>query len=213
MPAEADAPAAATLAVQQAGASRLIATPLARRLARQRGIDLASVAGTGPRGRIKARDVEARAATAPPSTQRGARRAATAFEKTTARRLTEAKRSIPHFYVQADADVTRLLALRDELNAAPGFARLSITHFVAAAAARALADNPALNVVWDDDGIVMLANIDIGIAVDTERGLLVPVLRGANRVSLDGIARAVGDLVARAPPRPPGGGGRPRGCC
>ena len=188
----------------QVNAGRVIATPLARRLARQANIDLATVKGSGPRGRIKARDVEALAAAAPalerplPSPAQGQRRPATAMERIVARRLTEAKQNIPHFYVQAEADVTRLLVLRDELNAAEGFARLSLTHCVVAAVARALAQMPEMNVVWDADDVVALAGIDVGIAVETERGLLVPVLRGADRLTLDRIAQAAGDLVGRA---------------
>ena len=194
--------------------SRVLATPLARRLARQVGLKLATISGSGPRGRIKARDVEAACAAAPvptvpssappaappapPSLGLSERRPASPMEKTVARRMTEAKQAIPHFYVQADADVTRLLALRDELNVAEGFARVSLTHFVIAAVARALAQMPEINRIWDADEIVTLDGIDVGLAVATERGLLAPVLRHADRMGLDGIARACGDLVARA---------------
>ena len=193
--------------------TRVIATPLARRLARQANIDLKAIRGSGPRGRIKARDVETaaaqqavlraeadvspHAASAIPSSRK-LRRPANLSEMTVARRLTEAKRNIPHFYVIADADVTRLLQLRDELNAAKEEIRLSLTHFVMAAVVKALTRFPDINRVWDANEIVTLDTIDIGLAVMTERGLVAPVLRNADRLSLDGIARACEELVTRA---------------
>ena len=112
--------------------------------------------------------------------------------------MTEAKQTIPHFYVMADADVTRLLALRDELNAAAGDMRLSLTPFVVAAVARAMRRLPEINRIWDDGELVTLDGIDIGLAVITERGLMAPVLRNADRLSLEGLARALQNLVARA---------------
>lgn len=203
--------------------SRVLATPLARRLARQVGLKLATISGSGPRGRIKARDVEAACAAAPvptvpssappaappapPSLGLRERRPVSPMEKTVARRMTEAKQAIPHFYVQADADVTRLLALRDELNVAEGFARVSLTHFVIAAVARALAQMPEINRIWDADEIVTLDGIDVGLAVATERGLLAPVLRHADRMGLDGIARACGGSGGASARRAAGGGG------
>lgn len=200
---------------QPAAGGRLLATPLARKIARNAGIDLAAVTGTGPRGRIKAGDVDAfmaaaRAqplarpaaplATAPslPPPAGATRRPATGIEKVVARRLTEAKQTIPHFYVLAEADVTRLLALREELNGQQGFARLSLTHFVVAAVGRALAQMPEVNVVWGDDEVIALPHGDVGVAVDTARGLLVPVVRRADSLSLDAIARTMGDAVDRA---------------
>lgn len=209
------ADAAASAAAPLIGAARVIATPLARRLARRAGIDLASIRGSGPCGRIKARDVEIAAASLPRSeTMRDAgliampaevgrlspeqRRPAKLAEHTLARRMTLSKETIPHFYVTADADVTRLLALRDELNAETGNVRLSLTHFALAALARALLQFPEVNRVWDTNDIVTFGGIDIGLAVSTERGLIAPVLRNVGSLSLDGIARACQELVARA---------------
>ncbi|MFG1466269.1 2-oxo acid dehydrogenase subunit E2, partial [Xanthobacter sp. DSM 24535] len=126
------------------------------------------------------------------------RRPATGIEKVVARRLTEAKQTIPHFYVLAEANVTRLLALREELNGQKGFPRLSLTHFVAAAVGRALRQMPETNVVWADDEVIQLAEGDVGVAVDTPRGLLVPVVRRADTRPLDEIARAMGAAVERA---------------
>ena len=196
------------------GAARVMATPLARRLAHMADIDLTAIRGSGPCGRIKARDVEIAAArlprleTAPDAApvaipaargpSQAPRRPASLSENTLARRMTEAKQTIPHFYVTADADVTRLLAVRDELNAVQGNARISLTHCVVAAVARALAQLPEVNRVWDERDIVTLDGIDIGLAVTTERGLVAPVLRNLGGLGLDGIARACHELVARA---------------
>jgi pyruvate dehydrogenase E2 component (dihydrolipoamide acetyltransferase) len=207
--------APASPSTPQPQVSRIVATPLARKLARGAGIDLSGLTGSGPRGRIKARDVEAAIGAAPvaassarverPPTGQvraegalGTRRPATAIEKVVARRLTEAKQTIPHFYVQAEADVTRLLALRDELNAAGDAPRISLTHFVVAALARALARSPEMNVLWAEDEIVQLEGAYIGIAVDTDRGLLVPVLRNAHALRLDDLAAASTALFAKA---------------
>lgn len=222
-PAEAPSPAEpaaqaspVAAAPQPAAGGRILSTPLARKIARNAGIDLAAVTGTGPRGRIKAGDVDAFlvAARAQPAARPAAplptapnlprppagatRRPATGIEKVVARRLTEAKQTIPHFYVLAEADVTRLLALREELNGQSGFTRLSLTHFVVAAVGRALAQMPEVNVVWGDDEVIALPHGDVGVAVDTARGLLVPVVRRADSLSLDAIARAMGEAVERA---------------
>jgi len=206
------APAPAPAAASDGG--RILATPLARKLARGAGLDLSAIAGTGPRGRIKTADVEAalRAGRkAPPQAPAAVpqarplpppaaatRRPATGIEKVVARRLTEAKQTIPHFYVLAEANVTRLLALREELNAQKGHPRLSLTHFVVAAVGRALRQMPETNVVWADDEVIQLAHGDVGVAVDTPRGLLVPVVRQADSRPLDEIARAMGTAVERA---------------
>jgi pyruvate dehydrogenase E2 component (dihydrolipoamide acetyltransferase) len=188
---------------------RIIATPLARRLARDADIALATVTGSGPRGRIKARDVEtaiaARSAVTRPATPprgepavEGDRRTASALEKTVARRMTEAKQAIPHFYVLAEADVTDLLKLREQLNAMEGFTRISINHLVVAAVGRAIMRMPEINVVWNDDAFVQLSGSDVGMAVDTPRGLLAPVIRDAGTLSLEALARAANATAERA---------------
>lgn len=218
-PEAAEAPAAPALRASAPPAAprtdgRVVATPLARRIARLGGIDLGGIAGSGPRGRIKAADVEAAlaagaaspppaapSAPAAPSSPAGApasRRPATTVEKVIARRLSQSKQTIPHFYVLAEADVTRLLALREELNADQPGPRLSITHFIMAAVGRALVAMPDCNALWEDEEIVTLGASDVGLAVDSERGLLVPVLRDAGRLPLDAVGRGCADLVARA---------------
>lgn len=199
-------------AVRSGSGERLIATPLARRLAKDARIVLSAVTGSGPRGRIKARDVAAaianawRQPAAPISIEQasiaqsptGLRRAATALEKTVARRMTQAKQTIPHFYVQAEPDVSRLLKLREELNSIEGFTRVSVNHLVIVAVGRALVQMPEINVLWSDDEVVQLTGSDVGFAVDTERGLFAPVIRAVNDRALEALARAANDLAGRA---------------
>ena len=108
------------------------------------------------------------------------------------------KRDIPHFYVQAEADVTGLLDFRDKMNRDPTATRLTLTHFVVAAVARALAEAPESNSVWRDGEIILFDEIDIGLAVDTERGLVAPVLRGVDRLGLDALASTAMRLVRTA---------------
>jgi pyruvate dehydrogenase E2 component (dihydrolipoamide acetyltransferase) len=200
---EAEAPASPPAA----GDGRHRSTPLARRMAREAGIDLSEVRGGGPRGRIKAADVERYCATsrAPiPVVSHHARaasetrRPATSIERTIARRLTESKQTIPHFYVLADADVSALLDLRKQLNATGPKAKISVNHCIVAAAARALQAVPELNAIWQEGEIVQFAGIDIGVAVDSPRGLLVPVLRDLGGLLLPLLAERADLLVARA---------------
>lgn len=175
---------------------RVIATPLARRIARQEGIDLSEVTGSGPGGRIKAADVEsANASPAPPPsalTQPDSVRAATA------RRVQAAKRDIPHFYLTRHVDIRALTALRAELNAQVGRAKLSVTHMLVKAAGLALAAHPGLNRVWLPDGILALDTVGVGIVAETPQGLRIPVLDGADRLALDDLALAMGGLLDRA---------------
>lgn len=199
------APQAVVASLAKRG-SRIIATPLARRMAREKGVDLSAVSGTGPRGRIKLKDVLAAQAKPSASAPKQAatpvagasRRPATAIEKVVARRLGEAKQTIPHFYVHAEADVTRLLEIRTELNAENSGPKLTLTHFIAAAVGCALRRMPDVDAIWDNEEIVALGMTDVGIAVNTERGLLVPVLRNAGSLPLGGIAAAMSELVQRA---------------
>ncbi|MBN9446656.1 MAG: 2-oxo acid dehydrogenase subunit E2 [Bosea sp.] len=210
VPAAAPMPAAAPAVEARPSGSgaRIVATPLARRVARQNGVALDRVAGSGPHGRIKLKDVEATLAAAPTASHvtGGAaarkadsqRRPATPVEQVVARRLSQAKQTIPHFYVLAEADITGLLAAREELNAAGGPQRLSITHVIMAAVGRALLAQPEINAIWDEGDIVTLAGSDVGMAVDSPRGLMVPVLRDAGAQHLDAVARGCAGLVSRA---------------
>ena len=195
---------------------RLLSTPLARRRAQDLGVDLATVTGSGPRGRIKMADVEAAAqrsaAAAQPapvpaatvSAPTGERSKPGTMQATMARRLTIAKRDVPHFYLAVEAEVSELEALRERLNAdtESGLPRISMTHLVLAAVGRALAAMPEIDRVWDDGTpggeILSLGRGDIGMAVDTPRGLVAPVLRGAAHLPLDRLAAGAAALTRRA---------------
>lgn len=195
-PIVAAAPVAVPLLAPRPTGERIIATPLARRIARQQGVDLAKVSGSGPHGRIKMADVEAAAPRMPKPATGATRRPATAVEQVVARRLTEAKQTIPHFYVLAEADVTELLTLREGLNASGG-PRISITPFIIAAVGRALAAQPEANALWDNGEIVSLSATDVGMAVDSPRGLMVPIVRNAGEGALEEVAARCADLVER----------------
>jgi pyruvate dehydrogenase E2 component (dihydrolipoamide acetyltransferase) len=205
------------------GSARLpggrVATPLARRLAAESGIDLTRVTGSGPHGRIVARDVEqvprapATAAGAPTAEQIKALYRDVPFEevpldgmrKTIAMRLVQAKQTIPHFYLTADVEIGRLLGLRKDVNiaapkgkdGAPAY-KLSVNDFVIKAWAAALQHVPAANAVWAEDRILRFKTSDIGIAVAIEGGLITPVIREAESKSLSTISREMRELAARA---------------
>jgi pyruvate dehydrogenase E2 component (dihydrolipoamide acetyltransferase) len=185
---------------------RLIATPLARRAAHRAGIDLASVSGSGPRGRITADDVTAALAQSSANTEAVpapvlpqpivGRIPIDAHRKVLARRLSEAKRDIPHFYVMAEADVTALSDLRQQLNSAHGQPKLTLSHFLLAALARALVAMPEMNRVLDDDALLQLPCADVGLAVEGPKGLVAPVLRNLGSLTIDEIAHAADQMLA-----------------
>lgn len=195
-------------------APRLRATPLARRIAAQQGVDLRALSGSGPRGRIKARDV-ARAAQAPaPAPAPDMRAAAGAPDApmpaatrialdpvrlAVARRVSAAKRDIPHFHVTHEAEVSALMALRAELNAdAPPALRISVTHMLIRALGLALSARPAMNRIWAGDHILALCEANVGMVTQTPDGLRVPVIRDAGRAPLDEIAAQARALAERA---------------
>lgn len=186
---------------QKAQSSRVVATPLARRRAKQLGVDLTTVVGRGARGQIKAADVEQAAARIPVQTVEpaGQRTKPSQVQQIIARRLTESKQTIPHFYVLSDADIGRLEDIRQDLKTdAPGGSRVTLNHFLIAALARALVLMPEMNAVWQDGEIVNFDTVDIGIAVDGPRGLVAPVLRNIGSAGILQIAQAAHDLVGRA---------------
>ncbi len=184
-------------------AQRIVATPLARRMARANALDLAAVTGSGPRGRIKAIDVE-RALGEPRQApeQAGAgsaiRAKPSATQAAMARRLAEVKQGVPHFYLSTEIEVSALIALREAMNADATAPRLTLNHFVLAATGRALRDHPNINRVWSEGELLAFADSDVSMAVETERGLLVPVIRDAGRRALDAVAADARDLVERA---------------
>jgi len=177
---------------------RIKASPSAKRFATQHGISLKTVSGTGPGGRIKLSDLEQLVGNAvagqdsgdSPNPTEPATRNATRFEKIVASRLSESKQTIPHFYVHGTADVTDLIERRAAHNEKSGPAeRLSFNDFVILAVARGLAELPELNAIWDSNTIKTPATIDISMAVDTERGLLVPVLRDLSSCSIQEVSQ------------------------
>ena len=194
---------------------RVPVTPLARRLAQQLAVDLATVTGSGPRKRIKAADVRNAAAATPAVVTQaaavaqsvapakgeidpGIRSKPSSVQSAMARRLTAVKQEVPHFYLAVEAQVSSLLKLRSEINALNGAVRLTLNHFVVAAIGRALHDLPEMNRLWSNGDIVSFTSTDVGVAVTTERGLLVPVVRDVGRVSLIEVARRTQSQVERA---------------
>ena len=187
-------------------ATRTFASPIVRRLARERGVDLAALTGTGPGGRIVRRDLEgASPVTRAPAAAQAVPLASAGFTDVTltgmrraiARRLTESKTTVPHFYVTAHVRVDRLLALRAEVNAAAE-RKVSINDFVIKAVAGALRDVPAANAIWGGDHIRRFDGVDLAIAVAVEGGLLTPVLRGVDTTPLTEVSRQVAELAERA---------------
>lgn len=207
------AAAPATAAAPQAAAaasnapipgSRLFASPLARRLAAQWHVDLLGVTGTGPHGRIVRRDVEAardRAPAAAPAALAGrpaARRVPhTGMRRAIARRLTESKQNVPHFYLTVDCRMDALLALRAQANQG-GAVKLSVNDFIVRAAALALREVPEVNASWHEDAVEYLAGADISVAVATDGGLVTPIVRDADVKSLSAIAGEIVELAGRA---------------
>ncbi|WP_340109732.1 dihydrolipoamide acetyltransferase family protein [Pikeienuella sp. HZG-20] len=194
-------------APESARPARILATPLARRLARNSGVDLAALRGSGPRGRIKAADVQGaapapRPAAAPPGAAAGsgAGIAPDAARLATARKVAASWREVPHFHVTHEAEITALTTLRAELNADADRrgARVSLTHMLIRALGVALAEAPALNRVWAEERIIAFDRVDIGMVVETPQGLRIPVVRDAGAAALDEIAARADDLAARA---------------
>lgn len=171
---------------------RIVASPAARRLAREHGLDLAAVVGTGPGGRIVGEDVLKASATAeaPEVATREAGDKVVPFSKLRrelARRLTLSKQTIPHFYLVADVDMTDALARRKKINASGG-PKISITDMVIKATSLAMLDFERMNAHVQDDRIVVKSGVNIGVAVAVEDGLLVPVIMGADRLPIEEIA-------------------------
>ena len=200
-------------------ASGTFITPLARRLASERGIDLSRISGSGPRGRVVAADIEnaappsAAMATGASAAQVKALYDGIAYEEvpldgmraTIAKRLIEAKQTVPHFYLTGDIEIGRLMAMREEANAAapkdkdgqPAF-KLSLNDFIIKAWAAALQRIPAANAVWAGDRILRFKSSDIGVAVALDGGLITPVIRNAETKSLTAISSEIRDLAERA---------------
>jgi pyruvate dehydrogenase E2 component (dihydrolipoamide acetyltransferase) len=185
---------------------RVLASPFARKVARERGIDLHEVRGSGPGGRIVAKDVqgaavEARAVPAPvpaPVPLAEDRMVpASQMRKTIARRLVEAKQQIPHIYLTAEATVDKLFAMREQMNEVAE-TKISVNDLVVKALALALRRIPEANVSWTADGILQHGRVDLGIAVSLPEGLITPVVRNADQKSIGALSREIKELAERA---------------
>lgn len=182
--------------VRPARQGRVIATPLARRLAKENNVDIALLTGSGPAGRLKAADVRTALDRRIRANSAG-RRPASNYEKIVAKRLAAVKREIPHFYVADEAELSAALALRADLNRGTEL-HVTVTHLLLAALTSALRQMPEMNRVWREEEIEQYSEIDIGLAVQTERGLMAPVLRGLGAARLREISGKATDLAARA---------------
>jgi 2-oxoisovalerate dehydrogenase E2 component (dihydrolipoyl transacylase) len=207
-PREEAAPASASPPVGAGDGAQRRATPRVRKLAEELGVDLARVRGTGPGGRIVESDVTAAATLLP---EVGAAAAAgsaaeesvplTAIRRTIAQRMSASAFSAPHAWLAMEADVTGLVRLREAIKAE--FRQrhgvdLTYLPFMAHAVARSLPGHPYLNASWADDHIVLKGQVNLGIAMATQRGLLVPVVHDADRLGIAALARAMGNLAERA---------------
>lgn len=184
-------------------ANRIIATPLARRIAGQKNVDLAKIVGSGPRGRIKAIDVEQAAermttATLPATDRRNEIAPQSRIGRAMADRMIASKREIPHFYMTIEANVGELLSLRGKLNENCSSQKISLTHLLIMAIARCLCTHVSMRRLWTDEGIQTETRVDLGLAVDTERGLLSPVIRDLDNEDLFGIVRKAEEVIERA---------------
>lgn len=223
-----DAPAPAPAAPVKADGGRIFASPLARRIAAQKGLDLSQIKGSGPHGRIVKADVESATAPAPASAPASAQAApapaaapagpsadavAKMYEgreyeeikldgmrKTIAARLSEAKQTIPHFYLRRDIKLDALLKFRGQLNKQleGRGVKLSVNDFIIKAVANALQQVPDCNAVWAGDRVLQLKPSDVAVAVAIEGGLFTPVLQDADTKSLSALSTEMKDLAARA---------------
>jgi pyruvate dehydrogenase E2 component (dihydrolipoamide acetyltransferase) len=207
---------------------RIFASPLARRLAKDAGLPVSELTGSGPGGRIVRRDVQRALAATSPQTQPAAKQPAptptppppnpavirqgyapagegsgyedvphSRMRRAIAARLTQSTQEAPHFSVRGTARVDKLLKLRARLNES-GSAKISINDLIVTAAARAHVAVPAMNVIWLPDAVRQFQSVDVAVAVATDRGLVTPVLRGVDRMTVSAVAAATSDLVARA---------------
>jgi pyruvate dehydrogenase E2 component (dihydrolipoamide acetyltransferase) len=229
--AAAPAPQAAVPAAQTNGHARIFSSPLARRLAREAGIELARINGSGPHGRVIARDVEearsGKGLKAPAAAPAGAPSIAPSMSdkqiralyedgsyeviphdgmrRTIAQRLTASVQTIPHFYLTMDCNIGKLVAAREEINAAapkdkdgkPAY-KLSVNDFVIKALALALQRIPNANVSWTDGGMLKHRHSDVGVAVAMPGGLITPIIRKAETKPISVISAEMKDFAARA---------------
>jgi pyruvate dehydrogenase E2 component (dihydrolipoamide acetyltransferase) len=208
-PAPVPAPRAAEAPAASDEGGRVKASPLARKVAAERNIPLDSVAGSGPGGRIIKRDIEAwaqnpqanaapeSASSAPPAATPGQELPLSGMRKTIARRLTESKVQSPHFYVTVEIDMDAAAAVREQIQRAEE-TKVSFNDLIVKASAKALRKFPAVNASWGGESITIHGDVHVGVAVAINDGLIVPVVRNADRKSILEISREVKDLATRA---------------
>ena len=213
--------------VAQTSSTRVFATPLARRLAKEKGIDLGSISGSGPHGRIVKNDIliadvsnsnNNQESLANPVLRSNVKQASGSeitnqyadrefkeiplnnMRKTVAKRLTEAKQNVPHFYLRKEIKIDQLLQVRSRLNAhlAEKNNKLSINDFIIKSCALALQSIPTANAIWAEDKILQLKPSDIAVAVSVEDGLFTPVIRDADTKSLSNISKEMKELAEKA---------------
>ncbi len=196
----------------QTEGGRRRSSPLARKMASEMGVNLESIQGSGPQGRIVAKDVkDSGASGAPPTSAASSRKSAaeaggapqsqqialSAMRRTIAKRLAESIGPIPHFFLTVDYDVTNLMSLRQQMNEIHNV-KISVNDFIVRAAALALRDHPNVNASWGDEAITQHGEVHIGIAVSTQEGLITPVVRNSDQKSIPDIASEVRSLADKA---------------
>ncbi len=194
--------------------ARIKASPLAKKIAAERGVKLQGVQGTGPGGRITSKDVPAAGSAAPssaaptgpkieatPAAEGDTKVPLSNMRKVIAERLLASKTQIPHFYLSVEVDAAALTRVRKELNSANqagDLPKLTINDFILLAVSRAAHANPAVNAAWAGDSIIQYAGINLAVAVSVDDGLVTPVLRDAQKLNLKEISASVKDLATRA---------------
>src|SRR5215813_4502459 len=183
-------------------ATRIVASPAARRIAKETGIDLASLKGTGPDGAVIAEDVlkstanQVAAPGTPPKITQTVQ--LTPMRRIVGERMTKSKRTAPHFYLSMDADMTEITRRRNTFKEKGESLGPSINDFILSTCARALRDFPSLNAAFTDQGVEIYSDINIGMAVALEEGLVVPVIRNADRLSLQELAQQSREVAEKA---------------
>lgn len=187
---------------------RHFSSPVARKLAREADICVEDISGSGPRGRVTKRDVEiyiAQKSLTPSSSDKSIdlidaaveKRAHTAMRRTIAQRLTQSKSEVPHFYLRAECNVEALISLRKQINAVTPV-KVSITDLLVKIIAACLNQQPEMNVSWTDEALLCYKKVDVSVAVSTEKGLLTPVITGADNKTVTAISTEITNLSKRA---------------
>ena len=217
------APAPAAKPAAPSGGTRLFASPLARRIAAEKGIDLAGLKGSGPNGRIVKAEVENAKPSVAPAAAQAPKAAAkapapaaggqpvfvapgdsrvphTSIRKVIARRMLESKQTVPHFYLTVDFEIDALLTARQAINVVveKKGTKVSVNDMVIKACAKALRDHPECNASWTEEEMIQYGAVDISVAVATDRGLITPIVRNADMKGLAQISIEMKDLASRA---------------